>query len=119
MENLFRPGKWLVLFCGIFLLLYAALQYVANARLKQEAEILGGQIFNWQWPGDNWTSHAQVMSADIIRRTDKDAVVQVKAKQTLQMAKQSETDDCTATLTFYKRSVQNKDYWQLGEVQFP
>jgi hypothetical protein len=123
MENLFRPGKWLVLFCGVFIVLFGALQFVSNARLKEEAQIVGAGIFTWNWPGDNWSSHARITEANVLHKGDKDAVVQVTGKQFLTGAAtaggKEETADCSATLTFYKRSHQNKDYWELGEVQFP
>jgi hypothetical protein len=153
MENLFRPGKWLVLFCGVFVLLWGVLQYVSNARLKEEAEQVGQNLFTWSWPGDNWESVGNITDASVIQKTDKDAVVAVKGKQTLMFYPDAsemklvpvksetgqaaanakprliwqapgkpehvETIDCSATLTFYRRSEHNKDYWVLGKVEFP
>jgi hypothetical protein len=121
MENFFRPGKWFVLFCGVFVLIYAALQYVSNSRLKTEAQIVGSHIFTWKWPGSACLSQAEITDAQILRKTESDAVVQVKGKQSLlnDSAKGTANEECTAILTFYKRSIHNQDYWELGQVQFP
>lgn len=120
MEKLFRPGKWLVLFCGVFVLLWGVLQYVSNSRLKEEAEIIGASLFTWTWPGDDWSSRAEISSADVVSKTETGAVVKVTGKQTLNLsAGVTETADCAATLTFYKLSEKNKDYWVLGKVEFP
>ncbi len=129
MENLFRPGKWLVLFCGVFVLLWGVLQYVSNARLKEEASIVGNDIFTWAWPGDNWKSQGKITDADVVQKSTNDAVVKIKGKQTLTAFKpgrqlneatgESETVDCSATLSFYRMSEKNKDYWMLGKVEFP
>lgn len=129
MENLFRPGKWLVLFCGVFVLLWAVLQYVSNQRLKEEASMTAERIFTWMWPGDNWQSKADIVTADVVQKGANDAVVKVKGKQTLTFFQpgqsineskgESETVECAATLSFYRMSVKNKDYWMLGKVDFP
>ncbi len=144
MENLFRPGKWLVLFCGVFVLLWGVLQFVSNSRLKQEAEVVGKGLYTWSWPGDNWRSTADITDATVTQKTDHDAVVEIKGKQTLAYypqassatlipaskdgpsqfiiagkPDQTETVDFSATLTFYRMSEQNKDYWVLGKVDFP
>ena len=134
MENFFKPGKWLVLFCGVFVLLWGVLQYVSNARLKQEAQIAGQDIFTWAWPGDNWNSRAEITDASVVKKSENDAVVLVKGRQYLSYLPpgaastapnaaasggENETVDCSAKLTFYKMSVRNKDYWMLGKVEFP
>lgn len=145
MENLFRPGKWLVLFCGVFILLWAVLQYVSNARLKEEAQLVGQRIFSWSWPGDNCQARTTITDTSVLRKTDRDAIVMVKGKQTVTYyepgqdkfrlmqdkqppglhyiamtgaARHEETADCAAKLTFYRMSQQNKDYWVLGNVEF-
>lgn len=129
MDNLFRPGKWLVLFCGVFLLLFGVLQYVSNARLKQEAMIVAERIFTWMWSGDNLESQAKITDADVVQKGANDAIVKVKGKQTLtsfapgatfdrSKPTSAETMECAATLHFYKMSMQNKDYWMLGKVEF-
>jgi hypothetical protein len=128
MESLFKPGKWLVLFCAAFLLVWMGLQYVANDRLKKEAEIIGKQIFTWTWPGE-FTSSAQITDVSVVQKTDKDAVVMVKGQQQVITEQKNDhgtnTLDCTARLTFYKMSGENpktkkiEDYWILGQVDFP
>lgn len=128
MENLFRPGKWLVLFCGVFILLYGVLQYVSNTRLKQEATIVGATIFTWSWPGGNFESQAKITDANVVQKGSNDAVVKVKGTQVYKdlggpenkvVAAKTETVDCSATLHFYRMSNKNKDYWVLGKVEIP
>ena len=123
MENLFRPGKWLVLFWGVFVLLFATLQYVSNMRLKQEAEMWAGRIFTWTWTPVNWASHVHIDDAKVISKNDHDAVVEVTGKQYSSFAPEAEktpeeASDCKVRLTFYKRSEHDKDYWELGQVLF-
>lgn len=122
MEKLFRPGKWLVLFCGVFLLLYGVLQYVSNARLKEEASLLGKNIFTWTWRGVDWRSEAEITNADVVQKSANDAVVKIKGRQTLLVSEDRtapEVVDCSATLTLYRTSIKNRDYWVLGKVEFP
>lgn len=83
MDNVFRPGKWLVLFCGVFVLLWGALQFVSNSRLKQEAEVVGQHLFTWTNQGDRMESFASITDATILEKSDRDAVVQIKGQQTL------------------------------------
>jgi hypothetical protein len=128
MENLFRPGKWLVLFCGLFVLLWAVLQYVSNQRLKLVAQEAANDVFTWNWPGD-WRSSGEITEASVLKKDDHDAVVKVKGHQVLTFltpgvkpdptSQKTETVDCSATLSFYRKSVNNKDYWVLGKVEFP
>ena len=143
MENLFKPGKWLVLFCGVFVLLWGVLQYVSNARLKEEAQMVARDIFTWAWPRDNWRSRAEITDAAVVKKSENDAIVLVKGRQhlgympsgavdaaadagkkgesaTANVASNDsgETVDCAAKLTFYRMSVKNKDYWMLGKVEF-
>jgi hypothetical protein len=123
LENLFRPGKWLVLFCGLFILLWGVLQYVSNLRLKQEATQVAESVFTWVWPGDDYVSKAQITDAAVVQKNANDAVVKVKGKQTLGLAStiasNPEIVDLEATLYFYKKSIKNKDFWMLGKVEFP
>lgn len=123
MENLFRPGKWLVLFCGMFVLLWGVLQYVSNARLKEEATLVGNGIFTWSWPEGDYISKGDITDASVVQKNANDAVVKVKGKQTLgpqsTIASNPEVVDVEATLYFYKTSIDNKDYWMLGKVELP
>jgi hypothetical protein len=125
MENLFRPGKWLVLFCGVFVILFATLQYVSNLTLKEVAQINAEQIFTWRWTPLNWQSHFQINDAKVISKNEHDAVVEVSGKQYVSYAAgadtgkaQEESGDCKVRLTFYKRSEHDKEHWELGQVLF-
>ncbi len=90
-------------------------------RLENEAELIGDAIFSWDWPGD-WKSTGEMTKATIIRKTDKDAIIKVSGKQTLNLldSKQqnpngkSETVDCSALLTLYLQNGR----WVLGRVEF-
>ncbi len=91
-------------------------------RLENEAELIGDTVFNWNWPGGEWASRAEMNQASIIRKTDNDAIIRVSGKQKLSMhdpveAKghddKTETVDCSATLTLYRQSGK----WVLGRVE--
>lgn len=123
MENIFRPSKWFVLFCGVLVLVWAFLQLVSNLRVADEAKIQASKIYSWQWPEKNLKSSAEITDATVVRRTDTDAIVKVNGRQTLQsmiagtvqgVSKEaSEVVDCSATLTFYRSS----NNWVLGKVE--
>ena len=139
MEKLFVPGKWLVVFCALFLVVWFGLQHVSNKRLIEEAKLIGNTIFSWTWPGQ-WQSDAEITDVSVVQKTDKDAVVVIKGTQRLSYpadaghstkAAQGESQNkeekvnCSATLSFYKMSSENpetkkiEDYWVLGQVDFP
>src|SRR6185437_12626394 len=123
MDNLFRPGKWLVLFCGVFVLLFATLQYVSNEVLRQTATDWAGRIFTWNWTPVNWASHIHIDNVKVISKNEHHAVVEVTGKQFASFAADGaktpeEASDCKVRLTFYKRSEHDKDYWELGQVLF-
>ena len=119
-ERLFQP-KYFVWFCGLFLLVFGALQYVADARLKAEAQRWGTYVFNWDWPGSRWRSQTRIVQADVINKDEHDATVRVKGEQMLWLdsGSQSKTVACTALLKLYRRGTERGDVWELGEVQFP
>src|SRR5438105_4906009 len=103
MENIFRPGKWFVLFCGVLVVVVVALRYVANADLLSEAKRVGFNIFTWYWPGDNWNSRAEITDAKVLEKGDYDAVVRVQGKQFLTVGdnakladSQAQAFDCSA-----------------------
>lgn len=124
MEKLFLSGKWFVGFCALFIVVWAALQIVANMRLESEAQMIGDEVFSWFWSGENVQSKAQMDEASIERKSDNDALVRVKGKQTLIRYNpgetldisggRSETVDCSAMLTLYRKN----DKWVLGRVEF-
>ena len=133
MENLFRPGKWLVIFCAIFIGVWFVLQFVSQSRLKEEAKVIAQQVFSFRWPGEG-TSQAQVTDVNVVQKSDKDAVVKIRGRQNINYetmggasdtTARNETVDFSATLTFYKMSGENpttkkvEDYWVLGQVDFP
>lgn len=120
-NKIFSPGKWFVFFCAVFILVWLGLQFVANMRLQEEAKIAANEVFTWDWPrlGDEkWASKAEITDVSVVQKTDKDAIVKVKGKQTIVFISgngpgQSEVVDCGATLSFYR----SKNQWQLGRVE--
>ena len=124
MENIFRPNKWFVGFCALLIVVWGGLQLVSNTRLSDEAKACALDVFTWDWPGRNWTSIASVSDANVLRKSDTDAIVRVRGKQVLTVApagvkadfknSRSEEFDFAATLTFYRAS----NRWVLGKVDF-
>ena len=76
------------------------------------------QIFTWDWP-DKEHSHATITGAELVKKTDADAVVRVTGTQVIERvgqtdpAQQKSETACGALLTFYKS---NND-WVLGKVE--
>ena len=134
MEKVF---SWPVLvgICGVFLTVWVSLQFLSTMRLQEEAKEIGMSVLSWDWPGENWQSSAQMTDAEIVRRTDNDAVVKVSGKQTLiqknnaeqsknsaspldNSGAQAETVDCSVTLTLYRQGSGQAGYkWVLGRVE--
>lgn len=120
-NKIFSPGKWFVIFCGLFVLVWLGLQYVANMRLQEDAKIAANEVFTWDWPQigeQKWASKAEITDVSVVQKTDNDAIVKVKGKQQVVFISgdgpgQSEVVDCGATLNFYKKNNQ----WQLGRVE--
>ena len=122
MDKIFS-WKVLVSFCAVFIVTWVLLQTVSTMRLESEAELIGSNIYSWNWPGANWQSQAEMTEASIIRKGDNDAVVKVSGKQKLTAGKpagvldnsppRSETVDCSAVLTLYRKSGK----WVLGRVE--
>ena len=124
LEKLFS-WKVLVAFCALFIVTWILLQTVQNMRLENEAQMIGDRIFSWSWPDQNWNwqSRGEITEASILRKSDNDAVIKVTGKQIItelqpgqtldNSSGRSETVDCSATLTLYRKS--NK--WVLGRVE--
>lgn len=116
MEKLFRPNKWFVGFCGLLIVVFLSLQYVSRMRLQGLAQAWGAEIFTWDWPGQNLHSIGKMTKADVVKKTESDAVVKVTGTQTLDRSgaqPQHTETECGAQLTFYKT---NND-WVLGKVE--
>jgi acyl-coenzyme A thioesterase PaaI-like protein len=119
MEKLFSINKWSVGLCAVIIAVFAAVQFAGNEHLKAVATLAGVQVFTWQWLGAG-RSHVVIDKAEVIKRSETDAVVQVKARQTIEqeaagkfIQKQPEIA-CSALLTFYRA---DKD-WILAKVEF-
>ncbi|HEY9868117.1 MAG TPA: hypothetical protein V6D08_02830 [Candidatus Obscuribacterales bacterium] len=117
--EIFRP-KLFVIFCGLLIVVWGALQLVSDMRLKEAAKDEAQGMFTWQWPGEV-TSQVEITDASVLKRNEHEAVVKVVGKQRFiaepgRQAKpeHSQPVDCSAILTLY-RSSRN---WVLGKVEF-
>lgn len=119
MEKIFTPNKWFVLFCAVFIGIFASLQWVITTHLSSVAKTYGEDIYSWVWLERNLCSSADMTDAKILKRSENDAVVQVSGEQTLCPFDDKKPSDkgvkspCRATLTFYRL---NND-WRLGKVE--
>ncbi len=116
-DKIFRPNKWFVGFCGLLVVVWFVLQTVANMRISEYAKTLGANLFSWEWPSLDCKSQAEITDAKILRKSDADAIVEVKGRQTIMpdgkaAAGKAEVVDCDARLTFYKMN----NVWILGRV---
>ena len=115
-ENLFRPNKWFVGFFALFVVIWLIGQFVGNVRVGDDAKFYGAHIFTWRWPSMKWRSRADMTDARVIKKTGTEAIVEVRGKQEISgdgsRGNDVESDDCSATLTFYKYS----NRWELGRV---
>lgn len=125
MENIFRPNKWFVMFCGLLIVVWGGYQLVANMRIADEAKAAGHDVFSWDWPDMGWSSRAEITDATVVRRSDTDAIVKIKGEQHVTSARlnangqlekeRPQVVDLSATLTFYRSS----NNWVLGRVELP
>jgi hypothetical protein len=120
MEKIFTFNKWFVLFCGLLVLMWLALQTVATMRLEELAAEEAKHVFSWQWLGFG-RSRGVIEKAHLIKKSEADAIVRVTARQVVEAEAepghfQSKGPEVTASalLTFYRV---DKD-WLLGKVDF-
>ncbi len=137
MEKIFRPNRIFVIFCLLLIVVWLGLQYVSNMRISEAAREEAIEVFDWQWPGQV-SSNVEVIDVSVLSKSDNEAKVRVKAKQTLTKmaetadnAKEKDTQkstspevqpasgpasssDTACVLTLY-RSDRN---WVLGKVEF-
>lgn len=121
MEKFFTPGRSLLLFALLFLAVWAGLQYVIDLRLTTQAKLDGQRILNWSWPSENIRAKANILNTEVVKRTDNDAVVKIKAHQIIEHIKNGtaliggagKDNDCQAILTYYKTNR----FWYLGKVE--
>jgi hypothetical protein len=121
MTKLFTPTKLFFFFCGGLIVVWTILQLVINLRLTTMAKVDGQRVLDWSWPSLGMRARSQVLSAEVVNRTATDAVVRVKARQTLERCDSpgsgfrdsGEASDCQAVFTYYKA---NRN-WFLGKVE--
>jgi hypothetical protein len=121
MRKLFTPSRMLLLFCVAFIAIWVALQYVIDLRLTTLAKLDGQRVLDWSWPSEKVRARAEVLGTEVLKRTDNDAVVRVKARQILERSidhdssfvADGKSSDCQAILTYYKAHRN----WFLGKVE--
>ncbi len=138
MEKIFRPNRIFVIFCLLLIFVWLGLQYVSNMRISEAASSEALEIFDWQWPGQV-ASNVEITNVSVLSKSENEAKVRVKAKQTLTKLAEAVADstekkdkpndsnpdtqpahgaatssDTACVLTLY-RSNRN---WVLGKVEF-
>jgi hypothetical protein len=119
MEKIFSINKWSVGLCALIIGVFASVQFAGNEHLKAVATVAGEHVFSWQWLGAG-RSHAVIDKTEVVKRSETDAVVRVKAHQTIEqelagkfIPKQPEVA-CSALLTFYRADKE----WILAKVEY-
>lgn len=137
MEKLFRPNRIFVIFCLLLIFVWLGLQYVSNMRVSEAARSEALEVFDWKWPGQV-ASNVEITDVSVLTKSENEAKVRVKAKQTLTKLAGDDQDtkkrddpkttspeiqpasgaasqsDTACVLTLY-RSNRN---WVLGKVEF-
>ena len=135
MEKLFRPNRIFVIFCLLLIIVWLGLQYVSNMRVSEVARMEAAEVFDWKWPGQV-SSNVEITDVSVLSKSENEAKVRVKAKQTFTKLASAETanhcnqeksapetqptqgaassSDTACVLTLY-RSNRN---WVLGKVEF-
>jgi hypothetical protein len=120
MDKIFVPNKWFVLFCALFIGVYATLNWVISARIQARAKTVGEDIFTWVWLDKNVCSSADMSEAHVLKRDENSTTVEVSGEQTVGPFDGSKScavtpgkAHCQAVLTFYK----SQNEWQLGRVE--
>lgn len=135
MEKLFRPNRIFVMFCLLLIIVWLGLQYVSNMRVSEVARMEASEVFDWKWPGQV-SSNVEITDVSVLSKSENEAKVRVKAKQTFTKLASAETanqcnqeksipetqpaqgaassSDTACVLTLY-RSNRN---WVLGKVEF-
>lgn len=119
MEKIFSINKWSVGLCALIVIFYAAFQMTSNVRLAAVAELKAKQIFSWHWWGSG-RSHCIIDKTEVLKRSDTDATVRVKAREQIEQQQQgrffkkSPELVCSALLTFYRSDMD----WVLAKVEF-
>lgn len=117
MERFFSPSKWFVGFCALFIIVWLALGYIRDQRIKEEAMLLIDKHFSFRYPVGDGTQkilcEAQSESAKIIKRTTTDALVEVTGKQTRTANGVKSEAPFKGSITLYK----NENIWRVGQLQ--
>ncbi|HEY9759458.1 MAG TPA: hypothetical protein V6C97_30145 [Oculatellaceae cyanobacterium] len=119
MEKIFSINKWSVGLCAVIIGVFALVQYTSNEHLVAAATLNAEHIFSWTWLGTG-RSHAVVEKAEVVKRSETDAIVRVKARQTIEQEESGKFIEkkpeiaCGALLTFYRADKE----WVLAKVEF-
>lgn len=129
MDRIFTFSKWFVLFCALLIVARLALQYVADKRLSEEAQVIGGNIYTFDWDGGPeiagkisvLRSESKVLEAKVLHRSASDAQVKITGNQMIStldpeshgIVGQPLEDKFSAVLTFFRENKQ----WVLSKVE--
>lgn len=116
MEKFFRPNRIFIIFCLLLIVVWLGLQYVSNLRITDAAAAEAQEIFDWSWP-QQVSSTAEITDVAVLSKSENEAKVRVKAKQTLTKlvdSKDTSSSDTACVLTLYRF---NRN-WILGKVEF-
>jgi hypothetical protein len=81
MENLFKPNRLFVGFCALLVVTVLAANFARDQRILEEAKVIGRQQAEWSWPSQGVSTNVDEVQAKILKLTENDAEVEVKAKQ--------------------------------------
>jgi len=136
MEKIFTPNKYFIGFCALLVVFVAALNYIRDEKILEEARLIGQAQAEWSWPSAGVSVTVGDIKAKILKHTENDAEVEVQGEQkvTRQSSSSSslssnqaqplagaepksteEKSQFKEVLTLYKNG--NSHLWLLGKVE--
>jgi hypothetical protein len=118
-------NKYFLIFCSLLIVVWLALQWVIDERIKEQADLCATELFTWSWPTLNADSSFVGQSIKVLKRSDTEALVEVSGLQKLYKGslkqgsndptarQQCDTYTVTTKLSFYKMNGR----WLLGNIQ--
>lgn len=114
MNKVFNPSVWFVSFCGLLVVVWAALQIVSNMRLTDLATQDAQQMFSWQWTSHACTAQAQIDKVNVEAKNNITATVKITGSENVVYAGgKPQSFPLAAKLKYYRV---NND-WILGSVE--
>jgi len=86
MDDFFRPTNPLFVgFCAVLVVAIFAAGYIRDQRILEQAKLIGLQEAQWSWPSQGVTTNVDDIQARILKRSENDAVVEIKGKQKISL----------------------------------